>query len=109
MRLKVTGGKELARDLRKLGDTSTIKHIVSTNGLDMQRHAKIIAPVDTGFLKRSITLAIEKGGYQVRVSSNAEYAGIQEKYYTPHIEPAFDRQKPKFLNNVRRSINGGRS
>lgn len=108
MRLKLKGDKDLAKKLKKLSDVSGIKHVVSQNGLELQRHAKIIAPVDTGFLKRSITLVIKKNGFQARINSNAEYAGFQERLGTPHITPAFNRQKPKFLSDLRRVANGGR-
>lgn len=104
---KVSGGDKFSEKLRGIAEPKKILPTIKKNGTEMQRHAKILAPVDTGFLKRHIRLYVEKGGWQVRVVSEAEYAGIQERKYTAHIEPALIRQRTKFLNDIRRAINGG--
>lgn len=109
MRLRVNGANELAKKLDNMSNLNEVKRAVQKNGLGLQRYAKVIAPVDTGFLKRSIRLYIEDGGLKARIVSEAEYAGIQEKWYTPHIKPAFIKYRQKFLLDLRRAVNGGRS
>lgn len=104
--VRVSGADELANALYEIAEQRHLKRAVLQNGLDLQRHAKIIAPVDTGFLKRAIRMYVEDGGFTVRIVSGAppEYAIYQERWYTPHIGPALERQKMKFIRDVKRGI-----
>ena len=80
-----------------------------TNGGEMQQKAMEYAPVDTGFLKRAISLSIEDNGMTAIVRSEADYAGYQEwgtRYQpgTAHVGPAFKAQKPKFKEDMKKIV-----
>lgn len=109
MIVRIRGADSLASKLEALAKMEHVKNVVQRNGAEMQRHAKILAPVDTGFLKRQIRMVIENGGFTVKVISGGppKYAIYQERKYTPHVIPALNRQKQKFLRDVRRAVNGG--
>lgn len=85
---------------------SDVINIVQSAGVRTQLYAKVLAPVDTGNLKRRIEYYFENGGYQSRVASNAYYAiyqevGTRKQSGTPHIRPAFLREKDIFLSELR--------
>jgi len=106
---RVKGGEKLQKYLKKQRNENNLKKIVMKNGLEAQLYSVQIAPVDTGNLKRMIRFYSEDGGYQARWTSEAEYALDQEKGTraqsgTPHIKPSFDKQKVKFIREVRREI-----
>lgn len=92
--------------LRNAIDGERVKKLVHRDGVEVQRSAKVYAPVDTGNLKRMIRNYIEENGYQNRITSEAEYAidqelGTRNQSGTPHIKPAFDKVKYKFIEDMR--------
>lgn len=103
---------------RALNNFSTFrekaKEIVAKNGAEMQQKTQEYAPVDTGYLKRSVSLAISEGGNSATVESKTgegkdNYAVYQEfgtRYQsgTPHVKPAFDQQKEKFKEDFKRMV-----
>ena len=103
---------------RALNNFSTFrekaKEIVAKNGAEMQQKTQEYAPVDTGYLKRSVSLAISEGGNSATVESKTgegkdNYAVYQEfgtRYLsgTPHVKPAFDQQKEKFKEDFKRMV-----
>ena len=103
---------------RALNNFSTFrekaKEIVAKNGAEMQQKTQEYAPVDTGYLKRSVSLAISEGGDSATVESKTgegkdNYAVYQEfgtRYQsgTPHVKPAFDQQKEKFKEDFKRMV-----
>ena len=103
---------------RALNNFSTFrekaKEIVAKNGAEMQQKTQEYAPVDTGYLKRSVSLAISEGGNSATVESKTgegkeNYAFYQEfgtRYQsgTPHVKPAFDQQKEKFKEDFKRMV-----
>lgn len=79
------------------------KSAVSKAGAKMQASAQRHAPVDTGHLKRSITL--DAGGLTATVTSEASYAGFQEfgtrfQPGTPHIRPAAEEAASDFKSEI---------
>jgi HK97 gp10 family phage protein len=86
MSVKVTGIDELSVKLVKCKDLTAVKKVVSTNGAAMTKQAKRNAPVDTGFLKRSITGHKEDSGLTAVSEASAEYAGYVE--YGTRFQPA---------------------
>ncbi|MDL2310480.1 HK97 gp10 family phage protein [Peptostreptococcaceae bacterium OttesenSCG-928-C18] len=86
-----------------------IKEVVSNNTFEMRENARKYAPVDTGELQRNITEELKSGGLTGIVSSNVKYARAQEygtrfQTGTPHIRPAFYKQKDKFINDLEKII-----
>lgn len=58
----------------------------------IEADAKLICPVDSGTLKRSITHEVNDGGNKIigEVGSNVEYAYWAEKHQ-PYLEPSVDK------------------
>lgn len=87
--------------------------IVRATGARVERDAKAGAPVDTGYLRSSITTSNTGGGdtTSAEVSVGANY-GIYQEFGTsrmaphPFLIPAFDRNKPAFLQAMERLANG---
>lgn len=105
--LKINGTKELVGKLKRNANLSDVKNVVIINGAEMQKQAQRLAPVDTGYLRRNITLRIMDRGFTARVKSEAEYAPYQEygtRYQPgkPHIRPAYIKQKKRFVRDMRR-------
>lgn len=108
MGLTISGGEGFEQFLNsriKIG--SEVIDITKRNGAEMQQKAQQLAPVDTGFLKRSINLNFENKivTFSSVVSGNANYDAYQEygtRYMpgTPHIRPAFFYQKQKFIDEI---------
>lgn len=69
--------RDLVAGLGKLSMTvkPTVIKIVQSNASELQRKEKRDVPVDTGFLKRSITLTTEDKELTAIVEPTADYAG----------------------------------
>lgn len=89
----------LAADLTKAGVSAGIKAAaaIKKSAMDIERDAKIAAPVDTGHLRNSISADVR--GLHAEVGPTAEY-GVYVEYGTsrmspqPYLGPAFDRNAP---------------
>lgn len=109
MRVDIKGVAELHAALVK--GASVVQDLEKTivkNGSEMQQSAMRYAPVDTGFLKRNVTLGGDS--LTAEVESTADYAPYQEygtRYQpgTPHIRPAFEKQKPIFEKDIKDVVN----
>lgn len=104
--LSFTGDKALFKKLARVATKAQVKEIVKRNTAGMQHEAMEHAPVDTGNLKRNITLEITDGGGTGKVSSNAEYAGYVENgtrfmAAQPHMGPAFRKYRDLFVNDLK--------
>ena len=107
MELEVRGIEKLSKALKKRADLSDVKKVVQMNGAEMQRGAQRRAPVDTGFLKRSIELSIEDGGFTAKVAATAHYAPYLEwgtRFMTaqPFVRPSFFTQRKQFIKDMQR-------
>ena len=87
------------------GMDSRTSLVVRKAAFDVERIAKTLAPVDTGFLKNSIHTQIRTANfrtYGAEVIAGANYASYLE-YGTsrmapqPYMQPALDRVSPGFL------------
>lgn len=105
--IKVTGIDELQMKLKKNVQMSDVKKVVRKNGSDMQKKAQKNAPVDTGTLQRSITLEIRDSGKTAEVEPTVDYGAYVElgtRFMTaqPYLKPAFNEQKEKFKQDMRK-------
>lgn len=105
----------------------TVSREVIRAALNIQRSAKERAPVDTGRLRNSITVAeseedlprsIEEGPFrnQIRagmltavIGTNVEYAPFQEFGTSrmpaqPYLFPAYEEERPKFVERLQREL-----
>ena len=92
---------------RKMKVKAKAAKVIKSHGGKMQATAMEKAPVDTSFLKNSITLEISET--QAAVESTAPYAVYQEygtRYQpgTAHIRPAFQKELPEFLDDIKKVI-----
>lgn len=70
--IEIIGGDKLVRSIAKRVDKGKVSNVVKRNTAQVQQKAMKYAAVDTGFMKRSIT--IEVSDLEGRVSVGAEYA-----------------------------------
>lgn len=108
MRVDIKGVAELHRAVVKGANViQDLEHSIAKNGSEMQQEAMRQAPVDTGHLKRSISLSGDS--LSAEIESKSEYAPYQE-YGTrfqpgkPHIRPAFEKQKPIFEQDIKNIV-----
>lgn len=86
---------------------SEVKNIVKSNGAELNANAARKAPVDTGFLRRSIVFEITNFGLSARSVALAEYApylewGTRFMSAQPFMGPAFRQQSKKFKSDLTR-------
>lgn len=91
MKIEVAGTEKLKAKIAKLQAIS-MSNAVRKGALKVERDAKIIVPVDTGNLRRSITHQVE--GNQAIVGTSVEYAakvelGIGQRRQ-PYLTPALN-------------------
>lgn len=109
MKIKITGMNELRTGLDKRMDLKAVRTVVQKNGADLQRNAQEKAPVDTGTLWRSIGLDLTDSGLTAIIAPTVEYAPYQEfgtRYMDaqPFVGPAFNEQKNKFVNDLKKLV-----
>lgn len=109
MGVTLSGGSGFEHFLdAKINVSTEVIEVVKRNGAQMQQRAQSLAPVDTGVLKRDITLSFTNAGveFAAAISSDVEYASYQE-YGTrfmpgkPHIRPAYYYQRVQFTKDIR--------
>ena len=104
---QIKGLNKIQGKLKRNANMTDVKNVVKLNGSEMQRAAQRNAPVDTGTLKRNIKYHPLDQGFTAKVASEVDYAAYQE-YGTrfmagkPHIRPAFNQQKRKFIQDMKR-------
>lgn len=109
MSYEIKGEKALLKQLKKNAKMQDIKDAVKLNGSDMQNKAMRAVPVDTGNLKRSITLEEGNDGLSAKVSASSEYSEYVEKgtrYMDaqPYMKPSYLQQKILFYKDLLRLV-----
>ncbi len=107
MKMKLSGVTELKKDLLNQAKMEVVKTAVKYHTASLTEKAQRRAPVDTGFLERSITQKIENDGLTGIVTAGAEYAGYVElgtRFMSakPYMEPSFNEVKPAFIKDLER-------
>ena len=105
MRIRFDGIDQLKEALNPEATLEKVRHIVKTNGAELQAQAIRNAPYKTGNLMRSIGMQIKNGGKTAEVEAQAEYApyleyGTRFMEAQPYMKPAFNKQKVKFENDL---------
>ena len=105
----IKGIDVLQKKLRDNIALDDVRDVVRLNGAEMQAKAQRAAPVDTGFLKRDITLAITGSGMSAKVTGEADYDPYQEygtrfMEGTPHIRPSYKEQKEQFKKDMSKLV-----
>ncbi|MDN6670662.1 MAG: HK97 gp10 family phage protein [Staphylococcus equorum] len=105
--MKIIGIEALNKALKESQNIEPIRKVVKNNGAQMQNKAQRLAPVDTGALKRSISIDLQDGGFTAKVSPGVDYAAYQEygtrfQSGTPFMRPSFRSQQPMFISDLKR-------
>jgi HK97 gp10 family phage protein len=109
VKIKLEGDKELKRMLRKCQNKGKIQACVKRSGATLQRTAMQKAPVDTGTLKRSITLQLTDGGMTAEVQPTVHYGAYVElgtRYMSarPYLRPALETAGAELKANITRVV-----
>lgn len=85
------------------------KEVIKEATLKTERDAKLLAPVDTGYMRNSIQSTFEEGGLKGIVTANAEYSiflefGTSRQPAQPFLFPSFNSNLQKFLSNFSKII-----
>lgn len=82
-------------------------------GSKVERDAKIAAPVDTGYLRSSISTRVSgnANSSQAEVTAGANYAayvefGTSRMSPQPYMIPAFERNKQPFIDALQQLVDG---
>lgn len=105
MSMEFKGLDKLEKRLKEKAEMTDVKEVMKANGAELQEEAMRRAPVDTGALKRSITLEIEDFGLTARIGSTMEYAQYVElgtRFVTeqPFMKPAYFQQRHKLIKDL---------
>jgi HK97 gp10 family phage protein len=78
-----------------------VKDLIAETAYKIEADAKQLAPVDTGYLRNSITTTIEGDGLTASVGTSTEYAlhvefGTSKQPPKPYLTPAYVKHKQKF-------------
>lgn len=98
--------EQLSRDVE-----DQAKDIVKQATLQTERNAKQLAPVDTGYMRNSISSSFTHGGLVGTVTANAEYAlfvefGTTRQPAQPFMFPSFHQNIQQFINDLQGLLNG---
>ena len=72
--VSLKGVSELTMKLKSNANMKDVKQIVKQNTAELTQVAQRKAPVDTGNLRRSITMDLSDGGLTGKVKPTADYA-----------------------------------
>ena len=112
MRVKVKfDTRDFVAGLRKLSMAAkpAVAKVVQSNASELQQKEMRDVPVDTGFLKRSITLTTEDNGLTAIVEPTADYASYVE-YGTrfmaaqPYVRANYYEQAKQFVKDMEKLV-----
>ena len=108
----IEGGDEMVRAIRNRFNEDKVARVVKRNTAQAQQKAMRLAAVDTGFMKRSITMRIDitgLAGYIVAGASYSSYVEFGTRYMDsqPFMRPAAREQAPIFINDLRNLLRKG--
>lgn len=111
--ISVKGVEETIRnlDLTNKKIAKEVQEQVGKSALNVQYEAKRRCPVDTGALRRSITVEFI-GKMSARVGPHMPYApfvelGTRKMRAKPFLTPAFEQERPKFLAELKKIAEKG--
>ena len=109
--MTVRGGEQLRRNLDRLAGAE--RRRAQQDGLEagariVETHSKILCPVDTGFLRNSITVD-EVTPVQAVIAPHTDYAehvefGTSRMEAQPYMRPALDEHENEIVQAVRDTV-----
>ena len=112
MKIDIEGADELVRSIRNRLGSDKVVPVIRRNTSQAQAKAMRLAAVDTGFMKRSITMRTDitgLAGYIVAGASYSSYVEFGTRYMDsqPFMRPAAREQAPIFISDLRNLIRKG--
>src|SRR5699024_3921296 len=112
MKIEIEGGDELVRSIRNRLGADRVVPVIRRNTSQAQAKAMRLAAVDTGFMKRSITMRIDTSGLAGYIVAGADYSpyleyGTRKMDAKPFMRPEARKQTPIFLSDLRKLIRKG--
>ena len=112
MKIEIEGGDELVRSITKRVDADRVVPVIRRNTTQAQKKAMRLAAVDTGFMKRSITMRLDITGLAGYITAGAEYSpyveyGTRKMDAQPFMRPAAREQAPIFLSDMKNLMRKG--
>ena len=111
IRTTVTGSEQLRRNLQRLAGAE--RRQAQADGLEagariVETHAKLICPVDTGFLRNSIQVD-SVTPLEAIIAPHTEYAehvefGTERQAAQPYMRPAIDEHQGEIVDAVERTV-----
>lgn len=111
----ITNIKTVQQAILKTADMTAVASVIKTHSEALCNYAKGKAPVDTGFLRSSISVSYTDNGLTGIITANAPYSGFQEygtRYHAAHpfMRPALEHERDAFINDIKRyHVNGSYS
>ena len=78
MKIDIEGGDELVRSIRNRLGADRVVPVIRRNTSQAQAKAMRLAAVDTGFMKRSITMRVDISGLAGYIVAGADYSPYVE-------------------------------
>lgn len=108
----IEGEDELVRAIRNRFNEDKVAHVVKRNTTQAQKKAMRLAAVDTGFMRRSITMRVDITGLAGYITAGADYSpyleyGTRKMDAQPFMRPAAREQAPIFLSDLKNLIRKG--
>ncbi|MFK4795118.1 HK97-gp10 family putative phage morphogenesis protein [Lactococcus petauri] len=107
--MKITGIDALQKKLRGNATLDDVKHVVKSNTSNMTANMQKLAPVDTGYMKRSIKMELTEGGFSGQAGPHTDYSayveyGTRFQSAQPFVKPAYNEQKGVFIKDLERLL-----
>lgn len=107
--IEIRSKGNLADRLNKLASLADVQKAVKLNTTEMHRKTSRKVAVDTGHLRRSLTIDFRDGGLTGRVSTNVEYSmyveyGTRFQSAQPFFRPSLYEQRVKFMQDMSRLL-----
>lgn len=107
--VRFTGLGALEKKLKQNATMNDVKNVVKMNTSELQKKMMRDAPVDTGFLKRSIIFVVAQYGLTGKVLIQAEYApflifGTRFMAKQDFVRPNFKAQSLQFKSDMDRLV-----
>lgn len=89
--------------------TKKVKELVKKHTYRLKELEQEIVPVDTGFLRSTITARVHKNGMFGMVTPRTAYDsyveyGTRYQYAQPYVRPSFEITKDEFLADIEKVI-----
>jgi HK97 gp10 family phage protein len=107
IRPKKLNARRLSANVRQ-----AVSDAVGLTAYEIEIRAKILAPVDTGFLRGSIQADVKSGSLTATVSVGVDYGryveeGTRFQNAQPYFEPAIEDSIPNFERHLEKAVQKG--